>query len=102
MSEKRVTGNIRLKGWIQFIVTVGAVILIAAAASLIRLRLDLTEDKRYTLSEPTRKVLDGLKNDVYIQVYLDGEMPIPLKRLKRIGSGNARGVQDRIRQAHRL
>ncbi|MFA5819767.1 MAG: gliding motility-associated ABC transporter substrate-binding protein GldG, partial [Bacteroidales bacterium] len=27
--------------------------------------------------------LSGLKNDIYIQVYLDGEMPIPLKRLKR-------------------
>jgi ABC-2 type transport system permease protein len=97
MSEEKVSGNIRLKGWIQFIVTVGAVIVIAAAGSLIRLRLDLTEDKRYTLSEPTLRVLDGLKNDVYIQVFLDGEMPIPLKRLKksvlemleefRIGSG---------------
>ncbi len=73
----------RLRSWIQFAVTAGAVILIAAAIGLIRIRLDLTEDKRYTLSEPTREVLNGLKNDVYIQVYLDGEMPIPLKRLRR-------------------
>jgi len=28
-------------------------------------------------------VLDGIENDIYVQVYLDGEMPIPLKRLKR-------------------
>ncbi|MCX6335497.1 MAG: gliding motility-associated ABC transporter substrate-binding protein GldG [Bacteroidia bacterium] len=83
MAEKKVTGNIRLKSWIQFAVTVGAVILIASASVLLRMRLDLTEDRRYTLSEPTRKILDGLKNDIYIQVYLDGEMPIPVRRLKR-------------------
>ena len=46
-------------------------------------RVDLTEDKRYTLSEPTRKVLSDIKNDIFVQVYLDGEMPIPFKRLKR-------------------
>jgi len=97
MTENKVTGNIKIKSWIRFVLTIGATILISYAARLIRLRLDLTEDKRYTLSEPTRKILDELKNDVYIQVYLDGEMPIPLKRLKksaqeileefRIGSG---------------
>lgn len=83
MAENRATGNIRMRSWMQFAVTAGAVILIAVAAGLVRVRLDLTEDKRYTLSEPTRKVLDELQNDVYIQVYLDGEMPIPLRRLRR-------------------
>ncbi|MCJ7449755.1 MAG: gliding motility-associated ABC transporter substrate-binding protein GldG [Bacteroidales bacterium] len=75
--------NIKIKSWLQFIVTVAAIIIIASVSSLLRIRLDLTEDKRYTLSEPTLKVLGGLKNDIYIQVYLDGEIPIPLKRLKR-------------------
>ena len=83
MAENKAPGNIRLRSWIQFAVTAGAVILIAAATSLVRIRLDLTEDRRYTLSEPARVVLNGLENDVYIQVYLDGEMPIPLKRLRR-------------------
>ncbi len=83
MAENKAPGNIRLRSWIQFAVTAGAVILIAAATSLVRVRLDLTEDRRYTLSEPAREVLNGLENDVYIQVYLDGEMPIPLKRLRR-------------------
>jgi gliding-associated putative ABC transporter substrate-binding component GldG len=47
------------------------------------LRLDLTEDHRYTLSGPTHEVLSKLRNDVYIQVYLDGEMEIAFKRLRR-------------------
>lgn len=50
---------------------------------LIRLRLDLTEDRRYTLSVPTRKILSGIRNDIFIQVFLDGDIPIPMKRLKR-------------------
>ena len=75
--------NIKFRSWIQFFTVVAAIIILAYATSLIRLRLDLTEDSRYTLSKPTRKVLSGVKNDIYVQVYLDGDIPIPLKRLKR-------------------
>ncbi len=74
---------IRSKSWLQFISAVAGIIILASLSSLVRLRLDLTEDKRFTLSAPTRKVLSGVKNDIFIQVYLDGEMPVPLKRLKR-------------------
>ncbi|MDO9340440.1 MAG: gliding motility-associated ABC transporter substrate-binding protein GldG [Bacteroidales bacterium] len=75
--------TIKFRSWLQFLSAVAGIILVASASPLIRFRFDLTEDKRYTLSDPTRKVLSGLKNDIYFQVYLDGEMPIPLKRLKR-------------------
>jgi ABC-2 type transport system permease protein len=75
--------NIRIRSWLQFFSTSAIIILVASAGSLVRFRLDLTEDKRFTLSAPTRNVLSDLKNDVYIQVYLDGEIPIPLKRLRR-------------------
>ncbi len=63
-----------------------AVALITAGAfivSLLHFRADLTEDRRYTLSEPTVNILEKLEDDIYIQVFLEGEMPIPLKRLKR-------------------
>ena len=75
--------KIKLKSWLQFLTVIAGIILLASVASLIRFRLDLTEDKRFTLSGATRKILSSVKNDIYIQVYLDGEMPIPLKRLKR-------------------
>jgi ABC-2 type transport system permease protein len=83
MAETKHTQSIRARSWIRFTVTVAAIIIAASALGMVRLRLDLTEDKRFTLSAPTLRVLDGIKNDVYIQVYLDGEMPVPLKRLKR-------------------
>jgi ABC-2 type transport system permease protein len=83
MTDTANISNIRLRSWLQFISAVAGIILLSSASSFLRLRLDLTEDKRYTLSDPTRKVLSCVKNDIYVQVYLDGEMPIPLKKLKR-------------------
>jgi ABC-2 type transport system permease protein len=75
--------SIRARSWFSFLIIVAGIILFVSVSSRIRLRLDLTEDKRFTLSIPTLSVLSHLKNDIFIQVYLDGEIPIPLKRLKR-------------------
>jgi ABC-2 type transport system permease protein len=79
----RTNSNIKMKGWLQFLTAIAGIILLVSASSFLRLRFDLTEDKRFTLSMPSRNVLEHLKNDIYIQVYLDGDIPIPLKRLKR-------------------
>ena len=51
---------------------------LAAGASL---RADLTEGKLYTLSEGTKKVLQGLQSPVKVKLYLSsGEaMPVPLR-----------------------
>ena len=87
MEEKELkpAGNERVKmnSWIQFILTIAVVITVYILSTFFHLRLDLTEDHRYTLSGPTHEVLSKLKNDVFIQVYLDGEMEIAFKRLRR-------------------
>lgn len=75
--------SIRNRIWLQFIIIVAGIILTGYIISFARVRIDLTEDRRYSLSDPTRTILDGIENDIYVQVFLDGEMPIPLKRLKR-------------------
>lgn len=75
--------RLEAKNWLKLIVSFSVIIIVASAFSLIRLRADLTEDNRYTLSSPTKNILAAIRNDIYIQVYLDGEIPIPLKRLKR-------------------
>ncbi|MBN2631935.1 MAG: gliding motility-associated ABC transporter substrate-binding protein GldG [Bacteroidales bacterium] len=77
------TGNLKARSRAGFILISLIMVIAASFSGLLRIRLDLTEDKRYTLSEPTREILKGINNDVYIQVFLDGEMPVPLKRLKR-------------------
>jgi len=87
--------NIRLRSWTQFVLTVASIIIIVVLLSFLRIRFDLTEDKRYTLSQPTREILSGIRNDIFIQVYLDGEMPVPLKRLRR----SVREMLDEFRLA---
>lgn len=81
--EKQLHNAIRKKAWARLLLTISAIIIGASVVAALRIRLDLTEDKRYTLSESTKNILSSLKNDIYIQVYLDGDMTIPLKRLRR-------------------
>jgi ABC-2 type transport system permease protein len=83
MADNSNIKNIKIRSLLQFAAILFFVVFAAVVGSLLRIRIDLTEDKRFTLSEPTRKVLSGIKNDIFIQVYLDGEMPIPFKRMKR-------------------
>ncbi|MRR21057.1 gliding motility-associated ABC transporter substrate-binding protein GldG, partial [bacterium] len=51
--------------------------------SLIHIRADLTEDRRFTLAEPTKKILKELDGEVKVDVYLDGELPIAFRKLRR-------------------
>jgi ABC-2 type transport system permease protein len=83
MTKKTGDNNVRLRSWLQLLTGVGIILLVSLVSSFLRFRYDLTEDKRFTLSAPTRHILNHLKNDIFIQVYLDGDIPIPLKRLKR-------------------
>ncbi|MCS6795583.1 MAG: gliding motility-associated ABC transporter substrate-binding protein GldG [Raineya sp.] len=36
-------------------------------------RIDLTEDKRYTISEATKAVLEGLEEEIFVKIYLEGD-----------------------------
>jgi gliding-associated putative ABC transporter substrate-binding component GldG len=84
MSRFRVdSGQKRLKDIIEYLALVGIAILIAIVGSLFSFRIDLTQDKRHTLSDATTEILNRLDDDIYIQVYLDGDMPVEFKRLRR-------------------
>jgi ABC-2 type transport system permease protein len=65
-----------------FAVAAGAAALFLLANTF-HLRLDLTADKRYTLSGATRELLQELRDAVFIKVYLEGEMPIGVRPLQR-------------------
>ncbi len=45
-------------------------------------RFDLTTEKRYTLSDATKKLIGKLNDVVYVKVYLEGEFPAGFKRLR--------------------
>jgi gliding-associated putative ABC transporter substrate-binding component GldG len=45
-------------------------------------RFDLTQDKRYTLSETTLNIIKTVDSPLYIDVYLEGNFPPEFKRLQ--------------------
>jgi len=58
------------------------VIIINALASIFFFRIDLTSDKRHSISPQSKQTLRELNDYVNITVYLDGEMPIGFKKLE--------------------
>lgn len=50
--------------------------------SFFNFRLDLTKDKKYTLSPTTIKIINDVKQDIAIEVYLEGNFPKEIKRLQ--------------------
>lgn len=52
-------------------------------ASVFHFRIDLTGDKKFTISEPTKKILGSLDEPVKIRVLLKGEYPSGFRNLSR-------------------
>ncbi len=67
----------------EFLSIIFLLIILGLLLAKINLRIDLTSEKRYTLSEQTRIILDELENDIFIQVFLDGDLRVEFSRLRR-------------------
>lgn len=68
--------------WNLAIVILG-LIAINIIASFLYFRIDLTSEKRYSLSPATKNVLKNLDDYVYFQVFLDGNLSPSYKRLQK-------------------
>ncbi|MBC7695978.1 MAG: gliding motility-associated ABC transporter substrate-binding protein GldG [Burkholderiales bacterium] len=66
----------------MLLVVLTIVILLNFVGSFLFKRFDLTSEKRYTLSESSRKLLKNLDDVVYIKVYLQGDFNPNFTRLK--------------------
>ena len=75
--------NLKIQNIIQLLIALVIILLINYISSNAYFRLDLTSDKRYTLSDATHQILDSLDDVVYIEIYLDGEMPIGFQRMRK-------------------
>lgn len=45
-------------------------------------RFDLTSEKRYSISEPSKTLISELEDVVYFKIYLEGDFPAGFKRLR--------------------
>ncbi len=67
------------KFWWLFLLII--VLAINFLASSFHTRFDLTKEKRYTLSKPTKQLLKTLDEPVFIDVFLKGDFPSGFKKL---------------------
>jgi gliding-associated putative ABC transporter substrate-binding component GldG len=65
-------------GWL---VVLAALLLVNIVFHYFHVRVDLTKEKRYTISEPTRTLLRGLQDKVELTVFLEGDLPAGFRKL---------------------
>ena len=65
-------------GWLWLLLVLAAINFLA---SFVHSRIDLTKEKRYTLSKATRDLLLAVNDDVQIDVFLKGEFPAGFRKL---------------------
>jgi len=80
MSNKK--RNQKRSSWIQLALALVIIVFINIIGGQLFTRLDLTAEKRYTVSDDTRQLLKNLDDIVYFQVYLEGDLPPKYKRLQ--------------------
>ncbi|MGL1889501.1 MAG: gliding motility-associated ABC transporter substrate-binding protein GldG [Reichenbachiella sp.] len=74
---------IKWENILQLGIGVMLIVILNQVVSLYPMRWDLTEEKRYSISDATKELLTSLNEPVYVTVYLEGEMPAGFKRLKK-------------------
>ncbi len=81
--EKTTRKNIRLANLVQLALGLAIIGLVNVISSFVNTRFDLTSEKRYTLSDASKKMLAEIDDLVFFRVYLHGEFPAGFKRLER-------------------
>ncbi len=74
--------DLRRNHWIELAAGVLIVIFVNVIGYYVFGRLDLTAEKRYTLSKSTKSLLKKIDEPVLYRVYLEGEFPADFKRLQ--------------------
>lgn len=74
---------------IQTLLSLGIVAVVALLGTLFYTKLDLTAEKRHSLTESTEQLLDELEDPVFIRCYLHGELPAQFKKLEQ-------SIQERL------
>ncbi len=66
----------------QCLFWVFGIVLLGLVSSKFFFRIDLTSEKRYTLSAETKQILRQLDEPLYVDIYLDGDMPAGFRKLR--------------------
>lgn len=66
----------------QLIYGIIGIIIINIVGSYFYKRFDLTEDQRYTLSKPAKEIIANINVPIFIDVFLEGNLPSEFRRLQ--------------------
>lgn len=66
----------------NIIYSILALVLLAGVFGIFSKRLDLTQEKRYTLSDATIKILESVEKPLTVDVYLEGDFPASFRQLQ--------------------
>ena len=75
------------------VAVLGSLVLLNVLSLRFFTRLDLTHDRRFTLSDATATTLEGLRDPVTVRAYFTSDLPPPF-------STNARYVRDLLEEYH--
>lgn len=73
----------RVGDWLVLANVLVLITLVNLIASHYFFRLDLTEEKRYTIKAPTQQLLQDLEDEVFIEVFLEGDLNPGFKRFQK-------------------
>ena len=68
---------------VRLVFSLAVVLILAFLLSSFFYRVDLTTDKRYTLSPYTKETLRDLNDIVHVKVYLEGDLNIPFRKMQQ-------------------
>jgi ABC-2 type transport system permease protein len=72
----------KTQSYIQLIMLIGVLLFVNIISNYFNYHIDLTEEKRFTLSPSTVKMIQGIKEPITVQLLLDGQFPAGFKRLQ--------------------
>lgn len=78
-----ITKSYKRAALLQLVLVAGIIVLVNFISSSVFTRIDLTSDKRFTLSENSKKLVGNLKDVVFVKVYLAGDFSPGFSRLSQ-------------------
>jgi len=73
----------RKMAWLQPVILIAILAVVNLLSAHLHYRIDLTQEKRYTLSKPTKEMLSHLDDDIQVDIFLAGNLKAGLRKLAK-------------------
>jgi len=83
------------KGWRKAAVLLAAIVLTLGFSGYIRVRIDLTKEKKYSLAPVSKEIIRSLDEPISIEIFLKGKLPPGFMKLQQ-------AIGDKIREIGRV